>query len=239
MNRVMKILLATSNPHKLQEIQAVWDELAQPGSAPQIQLVGLGEVGPPIPEPVEDGPTFEDNAVLKARYYAVATGWPCLADDSGLEVDALGGQLRVHSARYSGAVGPRAVVDAANNALLLEKLRDVPPEKRTARFVCAMALCLPPDTLPEAPKNQIRLSALVSVRGTVEGRIIDPGQAPRGRNGFGYDPLFELPHLGKTTAELSPQEKNALSHRGQAARKMWHAIMNLPRGSFEGTHPAR
>ncbi len=136
------------------------------------------------------------------------------------------GEPGVRSARYSGVTGPRSVVDPANNVLLLDRLRGVPEGKRTARFVCAMALVAPPDR------------AVAQVRGTVEGRIILPAEAAdpaapqrgRGSNGFGYDPLFMIDGLGRTTAELPPDHKNAISHRGNASRLMWEklAAMSKP-----------
>lgn len=191
------LLFATGNPHKLEEVAAVLGPLG-------VTIQGLETIGDAIPEPLEDGATFTTNAVLKARYYAQITGRPALADDSGLVVDALGGEPGVVSARYSGVTGPRSVVDPANNARLLERLREVPEDRRSARFVCVMALC-----------DGRRTWAVT--RGVVEGRIL---RQPRGNNGFGYDPLFLLPDRNLTTAELSPAEKNALSHRGQAARKL-------------------
>lgn len=206
----MRLLIATSNPHKLGEIRAV---LGQPG----LTLLALTDLADIPPEPVEDGATFAANALLKAHYYADTTQLHCLADDSGLEVDALGGEPGVRSARYSNLSGPRHVVDPANNRLLLERLAKVPVPKRGARFICAMALAAPDVVKP-----------LAEVRGVVEGRIIVPEAAAdlahpergRGRNGFGYDPLFLIPSLGKTTAELDPEHKNAVSHRGQAVRLM-------------------
>jgi XTP/dITP diphosphohydrolase len=219
----MRILLATTNPHKLGEICAAVDQ-ASPGLVDLIGLDDLGDAGRGIIEPVEDQPTFEGNAVLKARHYAQAADMLCLADDSGLEVDALGGEPGVYSARYAGVAGPRSVVDPANNRLLLERLKDVPLHERTARFVCAMALCKPG-----------RLSPLALVRGTVEGRILLPeeGSDPahpecgRGTNGFGYDPLFYVDDLGCTTAELEPQAKNTISHRGRATRLMLARLERL------------
>jgi len=210
------ILLATSNPHKLEEIQAVFDQST-------VQLTTLGAIGLNIEEPVEDQDTFEGNALLKAQYYANASNHSCIADDSGLEVDALNGEPGVHSARYSGTAGPRDMVDPANNAKLLQALGDLPADQRTARFVCVMALCEPDTTEP-----------ICVVRGTIEGRILGPGDPDyaidnptgRGSNGFGYDPLFLVPSLGKTTAEISPQEKNNISHRGQAARLMWQKVQS-------------
>ncbi|MGB0768276.1 MAG: non-canonical purine NTP pyrophosphatase [Phycisphaeraceae bacterium] len=212
----MQLLIATSNPHKIDEIMAVVREVGA-----DLELTSLREAGVDVPEPVEDQSTFEGNALLKARYYAEVSGRPCLADDSGLEVDALGGSPGVVSARYSGVVGPREVVDPANNRKLLEALGDTPPHQRTARFVCAMAVAWPSDEREP-----------VCVRGTFEGRIITPDHAEdpahpyagRGANGFGYDPLFWLDDRGCTSAELDPREKNAISHRGHAARKLVAAL---------------
>jgi XTP/dITP diphosphohydrolase len=223
MNPAMRILLASTNHHKVGEIRAVID-IASPGLIELVGLDDLDEAGGGIAEPVEDQSTFEGNAVLKARHYARAAGMLCLADDSGLEVDALAGEPGVRSARYSGIAGPRAVVDPANNRLLLERLADVPPQERTARFVCAMALCHPD-----------RLAPAALVRGTIEGRIITPDEAAdaahpergRGDNGFGYDPLFFVDDRGCTTAELSPSEKNAISHRGRATRLMLACLERL------------
>ena len=215
----MELLLASTNPHKLDEIRAIID-----GGA--VDWLTLADVagGAEIEEPVEDADTFEGNATIKARYYARATGYRCLADDSGLAVDALDGAPGVISARYAGAAGPRAQVDLANNRLLLDRLEAVPEAERTARFVCAMVLCAPDRDAPVA-----------SVRGTVEGRILLPSEAAdrdkpeqgRGSNGFGYDPLFVLPDRGVTTAELSPEAKNAISHRGNAARAMHEKLREL------------
>jgi XTP/dITP diphosphohydrolase len=208
----MHLLIATSNPYKIDEIMAV---VRQAGV--DFKLISLKDAGIDVPEPVEDQDTFEGNALLKARYYADASGRPCLADDSGLEVDALGGAPGVISARYSGATGGREVVDPANNKKLLDELGDTPADQRTARFVCAVAVAWPNDE--HEP---------IQVRGTFEGRIITPEHAEdpahayagRGANGFGYDPLFWLDEHGCTSAELSPQDKNAISHRGDATRKL-------------------
>jgi XTP/dITP diphosphohydrolase len=197
MSLAASILFATSNPHKVQEVAAVLGPLG-------ICIEPLSEQDRRLPEPVEDGRTFTANALIKARYYAQHTGRLAMADDSGLVVDALRGAPGVHSARYAAVTGPRSVVDAANNRKLLQELGDVSDEARAARFVCVMALC-----------DQNRTWAVT--RGEVAGRII---RQPRGTNGFGYDPLFLLPDRGITTAELSPSEKNAVSHRGQAARLM-------------------
>ncbi len=163
----------------------------------------------------------------------------CLADDSGLEVDALGGEPGVRSARYAGVAGPRSVVDPANNRLLLEKLRDVPAQQRMARFVCAMALRGPRDLCvawkPAVAADPDPFPTLALVRGNVAGRILLPQEAAdpaqphlgRGEHGFGYDPLFLIADLGKTTAELDPEHKNAISHRGQATCLMWAELRKL------------
>jgi XTP/dITP diphosphohydrolase len=199
------LLIATGNPHKLEEILAVFGPLG-------IDVVGLNAVdgGSDIAEPVEDGDTFEANAAIKARHYAGATRRLCLADDSGLEVDALGGRPGVHSARYAG-VDDRATRDGANNAKLLDELRDVPDAERAARFVCAMCVCAPDGTI------------IARSRGHFEGVI---GHEPRGDNGFGYDPLLILED-GRTSAELSPEEKNAMSHRGRAAQAIAPRLAQL------------
>lgn len=194
----MNLLFASSNPHKVEEVRAVLAPLG-------IEIVGLNDLGAEMPEPVEDGATFEANARIKAVAYAMATGRMCLADDSGLEVDALGGKPGVHSARYAGIGETRAERDAANNEKLLHELRKIPAGLRTARFVCAMCL---------ADERGI---VLATTRGTFEGVITD---RPRGDNGFGYDPLLYVPDCGCTSAELTSHEKNARSHRGEAARKM-------------------
>jgi XTP/dITP diphosphohydrolase len=208
----MQFLIATSNPHKIDEIMAV----VQAAGA-ELELTSLKDAGVDVPEPVEDQDTFEGNALLKARYYANQSGQPCMADDSGLEVDALDGAPGVISARYSGVSGGRDIVDPANNKKLLEELGDTTPDQRTARFVCAVAVAWPDDQ--HEP---------IQVRGTFEGRIITPEHAEdpdhphagRGANGFGYDPLFWLDEHGCTSAELAPEQKNAISHRGDATRKL-------------------
>ncbi|MFW5921087.1 MAG: RdgB/HAM1 family non-canonical purine NTP pyrophosphatase [Polyangiales bacterium] len=194
----MRVLFATSNPHKLEEVR---DVLAPVG----VEVVGLDSLEHAPPEPVEDGATFEDNARIKAVAYAKATGMRCLADDSGLEVDALGGAPGVHSARYAGVDGARPERDRANNDKLIAQIRQIPQEQRTARFVCVLTLADPDGTI------------VAETRGTYGGIITTE---PRGENGFGYDPLLYLPDLGKTSAELSPEDKNARSHRGAAARAM-------------------
>ncbi len=149
-------------------------------------------------EPAEDGATFTENALIKARFFSRAAGLPCLADDSGLVVDALGGRPGVQSARY-------APTDAERIARLLDEMRDVEHARRTARFVCAAALV------------DMELGVEVVETGTCEGFI---AHEPRGENGFGYDPLFYLPDVDRTMAEISPEAKNARSHRGRALAAM-------------------
>lgn len=191
------ILLATSNAGKLREIQAEMADLP-------IRWITLADLEDRPAEPAETGDTFAANAAEKAIYYSKATGLWTLADDSGLEVDALDGAPGVLSARYAGPEQD----DDANNAKLLRELADVADEKRSARFRCALAL---------AEGDRVLLTSA----GAIEGRI---GHDLRGENGFGYDPLFVVPRLGCTTAELSPPDKNAISHRGQAVRAM-HALL--------------
>jgi len=214
MARRPRIVIATRNGGKLREIRA-----ALPASA--AMLVGLDEADPHsrIAAPPEDEPTFAANARAKAAYYARATGLWALADDSGLEVDALNGAPGTRSARYAadagdaGAAGRR---DAANNARLLQALAGVPEAERTARFICCLALSDGHRTLLEA-------------RGVLEGRI---GLSARGENGFGYDPLFVLPGRRCAVAELTADQKNAISHRGQAVRAFAKAL-----GGTEGDRP--
>lgn len=197
---IEELIVATGNPHKVEEI-------AQILGGRGIRVRSLNDVpgGARIPEPVEDRDTFEGNAQLKALHYARALaltpGRACLADDSGLEVDALDGAPGVYSARYAGRGDTREERDAANNEKLLVALRGVPDEERTARFVCAACVADASGVLFEA-------------RGEFPGVI---GASPRGANGFGYDPLLVLED-GRTSAELTPEEKNARSHRGAAVR---------------------
>ena len=197
-NTPRTILIATSNPGKLREIQALVADLP-------VRWIGPADLEP-LPEPVEDGDTFEANAKKKARHYARLTGYWTLADDSGLEVDALDNAPGVHSARYAGSRD-----DQANNAKLIRRLGGVPAQRRTAHFVCVMVLASPH-------------RVLAVTRGTIAGRIID---TPRGENGFGYDPHFWLPDVQKTTAELTPEHKNRISHRGQAMLAMARCIGEL------------
>jgi XTP/dITP diphosphohydrolase len=195
-----RLLFATTNEGKLRELRKLVGDA--------VEVVSLKDL-PPVPEPVEDGETFEVNAEKKARAYAEATGLPALADDSGLCVDALGGRPGVHSARY--AEGD----DRARFEKLLGELAGVPEERRTASFRCALCLAW--------PGGERRIEV-----GRCEGRILT---GPRGEHGFGYDPVFFIPALGKTMAELTPEEKSGVSHRGEAFRKMRPALLGLQAGS--------
>ena len=187
-----RILIATQNRGKLREIQAELADL-------DAELVCLGDLGP-LAEADESGRTFAENADLKALHYSDLSGLWALADDSGLEVDALDGRPGVFSARYAGSASD----DARNNAKLLAELAEVPDEKRTARFRCAMSL---------AAEGKI----IARSQGIIEGRITFYEQ---GQNGFGYDPLFYVSEKGCTAAQMSREQKNAISHRGQAIRAM-------------------
>lgn len=200
-----EIVIATGNPHKVEEIAAIL-------RAPGIRITGLADLpDAPDTEPIEDGATFEANALLKARWYADRLGRACLADDSGLEVDALAGAPGVRSARYAEdlpgfASLDRALRDRRNRDKLLAALEGKADEARAARFVCAMALVAPNQPEP-----------LAAVRGTFEGRIGIPPRVPSGDHGFGYDPLFLVaPSFDRTSAELDPAEKNRMSHRARA-----------------------
>lgn len=195
----MRILVATSNPKKVEEIRGA----LAPAGISVSSLADAGLAG--IAEPDETERTFAGNARLKAQAYARATGQAVLADDSGLEVDALNGEPGVDSAIWAGTQGDRAARDARNNAKLVAALRGVPQHARTARFVCAMCVA--------APDGRV----ICEARGAVEGEVVDEA---RGAHGFGYDPHFLVRALGRTTAELSASEKNAISHRGQASREI-------------------
>jgi XTP/dITP diphosphohydrolase len=194
----MKLVLATSNPHKVREVVEI---LGPQG----IQVVSLSELALDLVEPEEDGSTFAENARLKARSYAAQTGLTCVAEDSGLEVAALGGAPGVHSARYAGEGTTRAERDAANNARLLRELAAVPDARRGARFVCALCVATPDGTV------------IAEAEGFYSGRI---GFEARGSNGFGYDPLLYLDDVGRTSAELASEEKHQRSHRGAALREL-------------------
>lgn len=208
------ILLATANPHKVTELRAILIE------AP-FRVMSLSELseGQP-PEPAETGRTFEENATIKAEAYARYTGLACLADDSGLEVDALGGRPGVISSHYCTEgrdVGmSRAERDHANNARVLAELDGVTFDLRGARFVCVMVFA----RIASGRRTDGVVEKIVT-RGVVEGRIGLRGDVPRGSGGFGYDPLFLVgPDYRRTSAELAPAEKHAISHRGQAGREM-------------------
>jgi len=197
-NKVHKILVATTNPGKIAELRAMLDA--------DVQWLDLSDF-PNIAEIKEDGLTFAENARKKAIGYAKATGLWTIADDSGLVIDALGGEPGVKSARFSGEKSINddgTLIDHRNIAKVLELLEDVPEEKRTARFFCCLCLASP---------EQI----LIETEGTLEGLITNK---EIGKNGFGYDPIFFVPHLNKTVAQLTAEEKNAISHRGNAIRKL-------------------
>ncbi|MFE3291385.1 RdgB/HAM1 family non-canonical purine NTP pyrophosphatase [Rhodococcus sp. NPDC059234] len=191
----VRLLVASRNAKKLEELRRVLEAAGVSG----IDLVGLNEV-PEFPEAPETGATFEDNALAKARDGAAATGLPCVADDSGLEVDALNGMPGVLSARWSGGHGD----DDANTALVLAQLSDVPDERRGAAFVSACALVVPG-------------GAERVVRGSWPGAI---AREPHGDGGFGYDPVFVPAGERRAAAELSPEEKDAASHRGRALAQL-------------------
>lgn len=200
----MKVLVASRNAKKLEEMQRILRE-----HLTEVEVLGLDDVAP-YDEPVEDQPTFEGNALLKARAGVASSGLPTLADDSGLCVDALNGMPGVLSARWSGP--PKS--DDRNNQLLLAQLADVPDERRTAHFACAVALVLPDGT--------VRV-----VEGRMDGRIT---REVRGSGGFGYDVLFEADDRpGVTTAELSPPDKDEISHRGKALRQIAPVVADLLR----------
>lgn len=182
-----QLVLASNNAGKLKELQAMLGEHIE--VLPQSRFISE--------EAEETGLSFVENAIIKARHAAGASGLPALADDSGLAVDALGGAPGIYSARYADGAG-----DAANNAKLLEALREVPDAQRGARFICALALVTHgDDPVP------------IICEGAWEGRILHRAQ---GEHGFGYDPLFLVPELGQSSAELPPEQKNQLSHRARA-----------------------
>ncbi|MFT4087616.1 MAG: non-canonical purine NTP pyrophosphatase [Gordonia sp. (in: high G+C Gram-positive bacteria)] len=211
-----QILLASNNAKKLAELRRVVVAAGISG----LEVLGLGDVDP-YPEPVEDGATFEDNALIKARAAAEFTGLPSLADDSGLAVDALNGMPGVLSARWSGGLRDDLGRDEANNQLLLAQLGDVPVERRGAAFVSVCALVVP----------DVELSGVVTMsRGEWRGTIVSER---RGAGGFGYDPLFvpdDALAAGRTSAELSPEEKDSLSHRGKALAGLVPALKALAAG---------
>lgn len=190
-----QVVLASGNPGKLRELQAVLAELGVE-LLPQSQF----EVG----DVAETGLSFVENAIIKARHACQETGLPSIADDSGLEVDALAGEPGIYSARYAGSSGPTA--DADNNARLLSELEQVPDAERTARFQCVIV----------SMRHAADPTPLIC-QGTWEGRILFSEQ---GENGFGYDPLFYVPEQDCSSAQLDPDLKNSLSHRGQALKQL-------------------
>jgi XTP/dITP diphosphohydrolase len=198
-----RIVLASNNAKKLAELRRILEPLV-----PGVEVLGLADF-PPYDEPAETEPTFEGNALIKARACLEVTGLPSLADDSGLCVDALNGMPGVLSARWSGV--PKADGgDAANNRLLLSQLSEVPAERRTAQFRCVMALCTPD-------------GREILQEGVMAGRVLE---AEHGGGGFGYDPLFAADGHDVSTAELPPGEKDRISHRGKALTAMAPAIVD-------------
>ena len=193
----MKLLLATKNKNKIEEIKKICMTM---GSACQLYTL---EDFPECEDVEEDGETFEENAVKKAVQTAQATGMPTIADDSGLEVDSLGGAPGVYSARYSG----KSADDRANLEKLLDEMKDIPPEKRTARFICCIALAIEDD--------------VKTFFGFVEGSI---GTESRGESGFGYDPVFYPRGYDRTFAEMSDDEKNSMSHRAMALAELRNCL---------------
>lgn len=192
MNQKGRIVFATGNAGKMREIRMIMEDMG-------MEILSMKEIGI-HPDIVEDGTTFTENAIIKAKAVAALTDAIVLADDSGLEIDALNKEPGIYSARYMGEDTSYRL----KNANLIERLEGVPDEKRTARFVCAIAAVLPN-------------GELLTTLGTVEGRI---GYEEKGANGFGYDPIFFLPEFGCTSAELTDEQKNEISHRGKALRAM-------------------
>lgn len=192
-----KIIFATGNAGKMKEIREILKDL-------DAEVLSMKEAGVEA-EIVEDGKTFEENALIKAKTVCKLTGEIALADDSGLEIDYLNKEPGIYSARYMGEDTSYRI----KNANLIERLEGVPDEKRTARFVCAIAAAFPDGTVK-------------TVRGTMEGRI---GYEETGENGFGYDPIFYLPEYGCSSAEISMEEKNKISHRGKALRAIKEELL--------------
>ena len=194
-----EIVLASSNAGKVREVEMMMKDMG-------ISVIPLSETSF-VGEIEENGATFEENAVIKAKAVANVLNVPVLADDSGLEIDYLDKAPGIYSARYLGHDTPYSV----KNKMILEKLDGVPDEERTARFVCSMALALPE-------------GAVLTTTATMEGRI---AYEIKGENGFGYDPIFYLPEFGMSSAEISPEQKNEISHRGKALRMMKDEIAKL------------
>lgn len=192
-----KIIFATGNENKMKEIRQIMEDLP-------VEILSLKQAGITA-DIVEDGTTFEENALIKAKAIAEITGEIVLADDSGLEIDALNKEPGIYSARYMGEDTSYRI----KNQNLIERLEGVAEEKRTARFVCAIAAAFPE-------------GEVLTTIGTIEGRI---AHEEKGENGFGYDPIFYVPEFGCTTAELSEEEKNRISHRGNALRAMKEKLL--------------
>lgn len=194
-----EIVLASSNQGKVREVEMMMKDMG-------IRVIPLSETS--FTEEIEEnGATFEENAVIKAKAVAEKLNVPVLADDSGLEIDYLDKAPGIYSARYLGHDTPYSI----KNKMILEKLEGVPDEQRTARFVCSMALALP-------------YGAVLTTTATMEGQI---AYEIKGENGFGYDPIFFLPEFGMSSAEISPEQKNEISHRGKALRQMKEEIAKL------------
>jgi XTP/dITP diphosphohydrolase len=210
-----RVVLATNNAHKLTELTRI---LAATGTGRAVGLVSLAAF-PGAPDVAETGCTFEENALLKAHAIAAFTGLPAVADDSGLCVDALNGMPGVLSARWAGGHGD----DAANLALVLAQLADVPAQLRGARFVCAAALVIPAPAAHRAVGPEPTAAERI-VTGELVGGLTT---APRGSNGFGYDPIFVPEGDTLTTAEMGPAEKDAISHRGRAFRALAQVIAEV------------
>lgn len=218
----MKIVVATHNEGKLVEIRNILTEQLS-AAAQGIELVSAGSLD--LVDPAETGVTFEENALLKARFVAGATGLPAIADDSGLIVDVMGNAPGILSARWSGTHGD----DAANNRLLLAQIEDIPDDDRTARFRCAAALVVPVESDGDGLGEFHETVALGEMPGTIV-------RHPHGTNGFGYDPIFmpdEQPQSAQdsgdllTSAQMTPEQKNAISHRGKALRALVPAVKAL------------
>jgi XTP/dITP diphosphohydrolase len=212
----VRLVLATRNPGKLREIEPIF-------RGTPIRLVGLHELGidvKPEEDRLEGEVSFVRNALAKAAYFHERTGRPVMAEDSGIRVDALAGAPGPRSKRFApAAMQKRYGADRANNLLLLRLLRDIPDDRRTAHFHCAVAIVL---------DDRRRVFG-----GRVDGRIL---RAPRGEGGFGYDPLFYLPERGRTSAELSLEEKNEISHRGRAVRAARDWLLDWLADADLGSH---
>ncbi len=218
----MKIVVATHNEGKLVEIRNILTEQLS-AAARGIELVSAGSLD--LADPAETGVTFEENALLKARFVAAATGLPAIADDSGLIVDVMGNAPGILSARWSGTHGD----DAANNRLLLAQIEDIPDDDRTARFRCAAALVVPVESDGDGLGEFHETVALGEMPGTIL-------RHPHGTNGFGYDPIFMPDEQSQsaqdsgellTSAQMTPEQKNAISHRGKALRALVPAVKAL------------